>query len=228
MCVCVRCSRIAHASTVKYESSSPDESALVAAASALGYRFAERTMKSVVVVRRDGKRLEFQLLNVLEFNSTRKRMSVIVRTPDQRIVLYCKGADSVIYERLRADEPLAAGTLVHLEKFAATGLRTLCLARNELDAETYKKWNKRFHAASVALEDRNAKLDAAAAEIECNLELLGTTGEWRAATYVAVDGDGALTALSATYDPQPLRTSCKSVCRRQLRCWRGRALRSGC
>ena len=31
-------------------------------------------------------------------------MSVIVREPDGRIALYCKGADSVIYERLTSDE----------------------------------------------------------------------------------------------------------------------------
>lgn len=34
--------------------------------------------------------LEYEILNILEFNSTRKRMSVICRTPDNRILLYCK------------------------------------------------------------------------------------------------------------------------------------------
>ena len=134
--------------SIKYEAASPDEAALVAAGKQLGYRFAERTMKTVTVERRDGKRLEFELLNVLEFNSTRKRMSVIVRTPDKRIVLYCKGADTVIYERLRNKEPTSKITLEHLEKFAATGLRTLCCGMVELDPEEYKKWNKTFHEAS--------------------------------------------------------------------------------
>ena len=43
----------------------------------------------------------YQLLATLEFNSTRKRMSVIVREPwSGNIKLYCKGADNVILQRL--------------------------------------------------------------------------------------------------------------------------------
>ena len=30
------------------------------------------------------------MLNILEFNSTRKRMSVVVRAPDDRLLLYTK------------------------------------------------------------------------------------------------------------------------------------------
>lgn len=47
----------------------------------------------------------YQLLHVLEFNSDRKRMSVIVRTPSGKIKLFCKGADTVIYERLGSAAP---------------------------------------------------------------------------------------------------------------------------
>ena len=41
-----------------------------------------------------------KLLYVCEFNSTRKRMSIIIRDPENKIILMCKGADSVIEERL--------------------------------------------------------------------------------------------------------------------------------
>jgi magnesium-transporting ATPase (P-type) len=33
---------------------------------------------------------EHEVLNILEFNSTRKRMSVVLRGPDNRLLLYCK------------------------------------------------------------------------------------------------------------------------------------------
>jgi magnesium-transporting ATPase (P-type) len=46
---------------------------------------------------------KYELLNTLEFTSTRKRMSVIVREPGGQIMLYCKGADNVILERAVAD-----------------------------------------------------------------------------------------------------------------------------
>lgn len=47
----------------------------------------------------DGER-SYKLLNLIEFDSARKRMSVIVRTDDGRILIICKGADSIIEKRL--------------------------------------------------------------------------------------------------------------------------------
>jgi phospholipid-translocating ATPase len=45
--------------------------------------------------------LKYSLMTVIEFTSSRKRMTVIVRGPDGRIRVMCKGADSVIQERLK-------------------------------------------------------------------------------------------------------------------------------
>ncbi|KAJ2845024.1 drs2 neo1 protein, partial [Coemansia brasiliensis] len=42
----------------------------------------------------------YEVLDVLEFSSARKRMSVILRCPDGRIVMMSKGADSAIWPRL--------------------------------------------------------------------------------------------------------------------------------
>lgn len=63
----------------------------------------------------DGVSKEFEVLNVCEFNSTRKRMSTIVRNPEGQIKLYCKGADTVIMERLGKNQQYVEKTLVHLE-----------------------------------------------------------------------------------------------------------------
>ena len=65
-----------------------------------------------------GTSQEYEILNVCEFNSTRKRMSTIIRGPDGRIKLYCKGADTVILERLSEKQPYTEKTLVHLEVLA--------------------------------------------------------------------------------------------------------------
>ena len=62
-----------------------------------------------------GQSLEYEILNVCEFNSTRKRMSTVVRCPDGKIKLLCKGADTVILERLSEDQPYTEKTLLHLE-----------------------------------------------------------------------------------------------------------------
>lgn len=85
---------------IEYKAQSPDEAALVSTARDLGFAFLGRDSNRLFVDIK-GERKEFQLLNTLEFNSTRKRMSVIIKPADtDRIVLLCKGADSIIYERL--------------------------------------------------------------------------------------------------------------------------------
>jgi len=45
----------------------------------------------------------YEVLNVLDFSSERARMSIIVRAPDGTIRLHCKGSDSALLARLRAD-----------------------------------------------------------------------------------------------------------------------------
>lgn len=73
-----------------------------------------RKPKSVFVNIR-GADYEYQILNVCEFNSTRKRMSTIVRCPNGKIKVFCKGADTVILERLSENQPYTEKTLIHLE-----------------------------------------------------------------------------------------------------------------
>jgi len=64
----------------------------------------------------DGVEYEYEVLNICEFNSTRKRMSSVVRAPDGTIKLFIKGADTVIFERLKKDyNPFLDITCVHLE-----------------------------------------------------------------------------------------------------------------
>ncbi|KAI0869211.1 hypothetical protein GGS24DRAFT_171302 [Hypoxylon argillaceum] len=93
---------------LEYQSSSPDELALVQAARELGYLVTHRSSESITlrVSSEDGnERVDtYQILDVIEFSSKRKRMSIIVRYPDGRICLICKGADSAIMPRLKLAE----------------------------------------------------------------------------------------------------------------------------
>ena len=84
---------------------------------------------------RDGKYERFELLNILDFTSARKRMSVLVRRLGEdgesagKIFLLAKGADNVIIERLSAgQDDFIKTTEDHLAEFASEGLRTLTLA----------------------------------------------------------------------------------------------------
>lgn len=159
-----------------YKAESPDEAALVAAARDVGFPFVTKT-NTKLEIEVLGKTEKWVPLRMLEFNSTRKRMSVIARDPQGRIVLFCKGADSVIYERLRPDHDpeLKASTLRDLETFANGGLRTLCIAQRYLDEEEYTTWAKTYDAACAAVTDREAEIEKASELIEHSLTILGAT-----------------------------------------------------
>ncbi|XP_041443972.1 phospholipid-transporting ATPase VB isoform X3 [Xenopus laevis] len=84
-----------------YEAESPDEAALVHAARAYSFTLMSRTPDQVTVRLPQGTLLTFELLYTLGFDSVRKRMSVVVRHPITReIIVYTKGADSVIMDLL--------------------------------------------------------------------------------------------------------------------------------
>ncbi|XP_042497876.1 phospholipid-transporting ATPase 3-like isoform X2 [Macadamia integrifolia] len=167
---------------IAYQAASPDEAALVTAAKNFGFFFYRRTPTTIMVreshVEKMGKiqDVSYEILNVLEFNSTRKRQSVICRYPNGRLVLYCKGADSVIYERLaEGNNGMKNMSREHLEQFGSAGLRTLCLAYRDLATELYESWNEKFVQAKSSLRDREKKLDEVAELIEKDLILIGCT-----------------------------------------------------
>ncbi|XP_046395315.1 probable phospholipid-transporting ATPase IA isoform X5 [Ischnura elegans] len=183
-----------------YYAASPDERALVNGARKFGYVLKTRTPEIVEVDALGEKKL-FEVLHILEFTSSRKRMSVVVRLPDGRIRLYCKGADTVIYERLApaGGGPGAWGgpgpgtlgeaggisveesqhikdmTLKHLEHFASDGLRTLCCAVADVSDEFYEEWKNTYYKASTSIHYRERKIEDAANLIENNLVILGAT-----------------------------------------------------
>lgn len=92
---------------MSFQASSPDELALVRAAQELGYLAYERNAAQLTVRTYahgvTGEPIEevYEVLDVIEFSSKRKRMSVVLRFPDGRICVMTKGADSVVMQRLR-------------------------------------------------------------------------------------------------------------------------------
>ncbi|KAF9268832.1 Ca-transporting ATPase [Marasmius fiardii PR-910] len=157
-----------------FQASSPDEAALVAGAELLGFQFHTRKPKSVFV-NIMGQDQEFEILNVCEFNSTRKRMSTVIRMPNGQVKIFCKGADTVILERLSKNQPYTEKTLAHLEDYATEGLRTLCLASRDIPEQEYKQWAAIYDQAAQTINGRGEALDQAAELIEKDLFLLGAT-----------------------------------------------------
>ncbi|KAI6380252.1 hypothetical protein MCOR25_001681 [Pyricularia grisea] len=160
---------------IKYQAASPDEGALVEGAAQLGYKFVARKPRAVII-EVEGQEFEYELLAVCEFNSTRKRMSTIYRCPDGKIRVYCKGADTVILERLNESNPHVEVTLQHLEEYASEGLRTLCLAMREVPDHEFTEWMAVYEKAQTTVSGNRAEeLDKAAELIEHSFYLLGAT-----------------------------------------------------
>ncbi|NXT53522.1 AT8B2 ATPase, partial [Pluvianellus socialis] len=158
-----------------YQAQSPDEGALVTAARNFGFVFRARTPETITVVEM-GETKVYKLLAILDFNNVRKRMSVIVRSPEGELTLYCKGADTILYELLHSScDSLKEETTEHLNEFAGEALRTLVVAYKNLDEDYFQDWIRRHHEASTALEGREEKLSELYEEIEKDLMLLGAT-----------------------------------------------------
>ncbi|XP_076614933.1 phospholipid-transporting ATPase IC [Chaetodon auriga] len=157
-----------------YQAASPDEGALVTAARNFGFVFLSRTQDTITITEMD-QETTYEMLALLDFNSDRKRMSIILKFPDGRIRLYCKGADTVIYERLSPNSRHKESTQTALDEFANATLRTLCLCYKDISTDEYNAWARKHKEAQVAPVDREAALDRVYEQIENNLLLIGAT-----------------------------------------------------
>lgn len=183
----------------QYQSESPDEEALVKAAADLGFTFKGRSVGKVLLQKgvsaaggasssgQQSPLLSYDLLATVPFDSTRKRMSVVVRRPDRSLVLYSKGADNIMFnlsshfidEQYRSVPAAVTGPkeamLTHMDCFGSDGLRTLVLAKRELTPELYAEFSALWSKAEKSIIDREKHIATAAALVECELTVLGAT-----------------------------------------------------
>ncbi|CAJ2507110.1 Uu.00g082960.m01.CDS01 [Anthostomella pinea] len=146
MALCHTClPEIQDSGKITFQAASPDELALVQAAQDLGYLLVDRPAQSIKLQlpNLDGEIITetYEVLDVIEFSSKRKRMSIIIRMPDGRICVFCKGADDVILARLR---------LSHLASQKAADVERRASHRRSMEAE--RAWHRR----SLTPEPRNS------------------------------------------------------------------------
>ena len=68
-------------------------------------------------------------------------MTVVVRAPSGKILVLCKGADSVVLGRLAPGTANVRKTEEFLEGYSREGLRTLLIASREVPGAEYEAWN---------------------------------------------------------------------------------------
>ncbi|KAI9913972.1 hypothetical protein PsorP6_006053 [Peronosclerospora sorghi] len=184
---------------IHYSASSPDELALVCGAKYFGYEFIERQPGSVRLKKPDGIVDQYDILEVFEFDSNRKRMSVVVqrqkrddelrlmsKSEEDDVLVLTKGADSMLFPRLA---PMSANNLniratteKHLEAFAQDGLRTLVLCSKRIHPDVWEDFHAQYRRVSADLSEVEAKsrgepnaIDELQNQMESYLELLGAT-----------------------------------------------------
>ncbi|XP_045563468.1 phospholipid-transporting ATPase IH isoform X4 [Salmo salar] len=159
--------------TSSYISSSPDEVALVEGMKRLGYTYLRLKDRHMEILNKEDEIERFELLHVLNFDSVRRRMSVIVKSSAGEYLLFCKGADSSIFPRVVSGK--VGQVRARVEQNALEGLRTLCVAYRSLSLAEYEEACHKLSDAKLALQDREQRLAQAYDLIERDFTLLGAT-----------------------------------------------------
>ncbi|KAA8588782.1 hypothetical protein FQN60_010127 [Etheostoma spectabile] len=109
-------------------------------------------------------------------------------------LLFCKGADSSIFPRVRQEE--VERIRMNVERNATEGYRTLCVAYKYLSAEEYAQADAGLREARLSLQDREEKLITVYNQVETGMSLIGATAvedrlqEEAAETMEALQGAG--------------------------------------
>lgn len=176
-----------------YHASSPDEKALVEACARLGIIYLNDNNEIYTLRLRMKRKLDtemmgnsaddenndivqFKRLQVLEFTSDRKRMSVIVMDKFGQIWLYTKGAESHVLPLCNTKSAhVSTQTQKHINDFAKEGLRTLAVARRKLTKTEFINFNNELIEANSSLVNRADKVELCQRKVETGLDLLGAT-----------------------------------------------------
>ncbi|KAJ6720056.1 putative PHOSPHOLIPID-TRANSPORTING ATPASE [Salix viminalis] len=164
------------AKLMDYQGESPDEQALAFAAAAYGFMLIERT-SGHIIIDIHGERQRFNVFGLHEFDSDRKRMSVILGCPDGTVRVFVKGADTSMFSVIdrSLNKKVVRATEGHLHTYSTLGLRTLVIGMRDLSDSEFEDWHFSFEAASTAVIGRAALLRKVASNVERNLTILGAS-----------------------------------------------------
>lgn len=121
----------------------------------------------------------FERLALFEFNSVRKRMSVIYRDVDNDcLLMVSKGSEELLdcieigdFENRNCINK----TLAHFEAFSKSGLRTMLVARKVMTEELLDTIQEEMKDARQSIHQRDYLLNTLYKKYEVNLKLIGAT-----------------------------------------------------
>lgn len=162
----------------------------------MGFEFVKKTSETIEIKSFDGSNQIWELLMELPFDSTRKRMSVIVKRRDienSEIFVFCKGADTAMLNIIEKDNELRKNiaskffliflifilsllNLGSLMIFAKEGLRTLCMAKKIISKEESDNYLSEFKKINTSnSKDKNEELFKLYTKIEKGFNFIGAS-----------------------------------------------------
>ncbi|XP_072764277.1 phospholipid-transporting ATPase IF isoform X2 [Anoplolepis gracilipes] len=169
----VNSSLMMHPDLPQYQAASADEKALVEASARCGVIFQKNTNEEMYI-QINKSVMVFQKLEILEFTSERKRMSIIVKDSANDIWLYCKGADSAVFPLIVEGKVREAS--LHVADFSMRGLRTLVIAYKKMNQSKYDRLSQNIEQARQIIgPERATQMTRAYNLMESELTLLGVT-----------------------------------------------------
>jgi len=168
----------------RYLGMSPDEVALVEVSRQVGIVLQDRThlrgkssssntASELTLQLPGGETKCFSVMYELEFNSDRKRMSVVTRVGSE-IYIITKGADSVMEDLLT--EPFNEAYKGHIKEYSQLGLRTLVIAFKKVERQAFRKWEKEYkEVANLTDATQARRVQEVQAQLEVNLKMAGVT-----------------------------------------------------
>jgi phospholipid-translocating P-type ATPase (flippase) len=160
------------------QSSSPDEVALILGAKQVGFDFVKKTPGVLETrIQHLDETIFWDLHLLLKFDSTRKRMSVIVNKKNtEEYWLYTKGADTQMLSSMTLDRNDLSKINKDLGIFSREALRTLVFAKKRLSKEQVEDYKNRFtQISSSSSPDRDQELCDLFQEIESGFNYVGSS-----------------------------------------------------
>lgn len=156
-----------------FEGESPDEIALLQGLSGNDIKVSTQLGNTIRLKLFDHEHEDIKILETFEFNSERKRMSVLVQLPDKErsVYLFCKGADNALFARLKRPQPHIDDLTKQLAQFSGQGLRTLVFAYKKLQPKEVDIFLREYHGNASSSNDN--QLQQVVDAMESELHLLG-------------------------------------------------------
>lgn len=168
-----------------YNGPSPDEVALVEFASSQNFKCTYNSDEMIKMKsnfnNKDGTETEykFEIFRKMEFNSDRKRMSVLLRDPnDGKIKLLIKGADSIILARVdnkQYPKKIQQKIQWFLNSASKQGLRTLLMGMKVVEDKELNRFLRACEEAERDIVNKEANLEKVYDQFERNIIVLGAT-----------------------------------------------------